>query len=548
MTPKNSTFFSLVWSLVCAVPAIAQQVDYPAISKADTLATSKESHTYDSRVVIDTMAMDMHGVEQMEKMASDTIRNDSALKLVRDGAIRKYALQDLPVAAKYDSLWMEVLYENASLSDEMFREVSQLDYEKTYPTSLSTDTLKARLKRLNQKTPFNIAYNPSLENVIKSFLFRKRELMERMLTVSQFYFPLFEQELDNHDIPLEMKYLAIVESALNPRARSRVGATGLWQFMYGTGKQYKLDVSSYVDERSDPIKSTQAASKFLSKLYDIYGDWDLVLAAYNSGPGNVNKAIRRSGGSTNYWHIRRFLPRETAGYVPAFLATMYLFEYADEHDLKGETVERAYFETDTVRVKNLITFQQISELVGVGEKELSVLNPSYKLNVIPFVEGEHHTLRLPRYAIGRFVANEAAIYAHVKKELESKESPLPELVEEAERNKIRYKVRQGDYLGKIAEQYGVGVSELRRWNGLRGSNLRVGQRLTIFPERMPRASAGNAGIPVGAKVHTVQRGDSLWTISKKYPGISVENLRQWNGISGRNLKPGTKLKLCACPS
>ena len=151
--------------------------------------------------------------------------------------------------------------------------------------------------------------------------------MERMLTASQFYFPLFEQELDNHDIPLEMKYLSIVESALNPRARSRVGATGLWQFMYGTGRQYKLNVTSYVDERSDPIKSTQAACQFLSKLYEIYGDWDLALAAYNSGPGNVNKAIRRSGGMKNYWNIRSFLPRETAGYVPAFLATMYLFEY-----------------------------------------------------------------------------------------------------------------------------------------------------------------------------------------------------------------------------
>ena len=171
---------------------------------------------------------------------------------------------------------------------------------------------------MNQKTPFNIAYNPSLENVIKSFLVRKRGLIERMLTISQFYFPLFEEQLDNHGIPLEMKYLAIVESALNPRARSRVGATGLWQFMYGTGKMYKLDVSSYVDERRDPIKSTEAACKYLSKLYDIFDDWDLALAAYNSGPGNVNKAIRRSGGYRNYWNIRRNLPRETAGYVPAF--------------------------------------------------------------------------------------------------------------------------------------------------------------------------------------------------------------------------------------
>ena len=536
---------------------MAQQKDSLVIAEIDTLAISNtgQSPTEDTEVPADTLAMDMTGVEQMEEMASDSLLNDNVLTLIQDDATRKYNLPDLPVAAKYDSLWMETLYENASLSDQMFNEISDLDYDKTYAASLPTDTLKARLVRLNQKTPFNIAYNPSLENVIKSFLFRKRDLMEKMLTVSQFYFPLFEQQLDNYDIPLEMKYLAIVESALNPKARSQVGATGLWQFMYGTGKQFDLDVSSYVDERSDPIKSTEAACQFLSQLYNIYDDWDLALAAYNSGPGNVNKAIRRSGGYKNYWNLRRYLPRETAGYVPAFLATMYLFEYADEHGLKGEKVDRAYFETDTIQVKSLITFDQISELIGVSKKELKVLNPSYKLDVIPFVEGKSHTLRLPTHAVGSFVANEEAIYAHVKNELESKESPLPQMVAEAEKNRIRYKVRSGDYLGRIAERYGVGVSQVKRWNGLRSNNLRIGQRLTIYPRRMPgdanvnaTASTTKIAIPKGAKVHTVRSGDSLWTISRKYPGISVDNLRQWNGISGKNLKPGTKLKLCACPS
>lgn len=538
----------MVWCFLFAFLVSGQQVDSLALSQKNrTLVEDTES-------TVDTLAMDMTGVEQMEQMVTDTTTDNDALRLIKDGTGSKYDLKDNPIAARYDSLWMNVLYENASLSNEMLREVSQLDYEKTYATSLSTDTLKARLQRLNQKTPFNIAYNPALENVIKSFLFRKRNLMEKMLTVSQFYFPLFEQELDNYDIPLEMKYLAIVESALNPRARSRVGATGLWQFMYGTGKQYELDVSSYVDERSDPIKSTKAACRFLSKLYDIYGDWDLALAAYNSGPGNVNKAIRRSGGYKNYWNIRRYLPRETAGYVPAFLATMYLFEYADEHGLKGQTVERPYFETDTVQVKSLITFDQISELVGVGKEELKVLNPSYKLDVIPYIGGKSHTLRLPNHAIGKFVANEDAIYAHVKKELESMESPLPKLIEEAEQNRIRYKVRSGDYLGRIAERHGVGVSQLKQWNGLRNNDLRAGQRLTIFPRYTPATAsratptASNTPILADAKVHMVKSGDSLWTISRKYPGISVENLRQWNGISGKDLKPGTTLKLCACKS
>ena len=522
--------------------------------------SSEKSATEETVIPADTLAIDISGVEQMEEMISKTDQNVDAFQVLKDGALTTYDLQDLPEAAKYDSLWMNVLYDNASLSYEMSHEISKLGYDKTYPTSLSTDTLKARLQRLNQKTPFNIAYNPSLENVIKSFLFRKRGLMEKMLTVSQFYFPIFEQELDNYDIPLEMKYLAIVESALNPRARSRVGATGLWQFMYGTGKQYGLQVTSYVDDRRDPIKATTAACQFLAKLYDIYDDWDLALAAYNSGPGNVNKAIRRSGGYKNYWNLRRYLPRETAGYVPAFLATMYLFEYAEQHGLKGKTVERPFFETDTIQVKSLITFDQISQLVGVSSDELKVLNPSYKLNVIPYVDGKTYTLRLPRYAIGKFVANEQAIYAHVKKELERKESPLPQLVKQAEQNRIRYKVRSGDYLGLIAERYGVGVSQVKQWNGLRGSNLKVGQRLTIYPRRMPGAVSSANSPKVNAntsttasnasdiKTHTVRSGDSLWTISQKYPGITVANLQKWNGISGKNLKPGTKLKLCACPS
>lgn len=508
-------------------------------------------------IPVDTMTMDMKGLEQMEQMESSTELNDNPLVLVKGGDSGAYNLQDHRLAAKYDSLWMKELYEMASLSDEMFTEVSKLDTEKPYDFDLPTDTLKARLARLNEKTPFNVAYNPSLENVIKSFLTRKRDLMNRMLTVSQFYFPLFEQELDNHDIPLEMKYLAIVESALNPKARSRVGATGLWQFMYGTGKEHGLDVSSYVDERSDPIKSTKAACEYLNRMYKIFKDWDLTLAAYNSGPGNVNKAIRRSGGYKNYWNLRRNLPRETAGYVPAFLATMYLFEYAEEHGLRGKKVERPYFETDTVHVKSLITFEQISELVGVPVEELVVLNPSYKLKAIPYVKGKDYSLRLPKQALGKFVANETAIYAHVEKELKSKESPLPALVKAAEANRIRYRVRSGDYLGKIAERYGVRVSQIKNWNGLRSNNLRIGQRLTIYP-RGSRSAPAKKKTPVtkktnvsiasaGSKVHTVQSGDSLWTISRKYPGITIENLQDWNGISGKNLKPGMKLKLCACP-
>ncbi|MDL5510238.1 LysM peptidoglycan-binding domain-containing protein [Arenibacter sp. M-2] len=503
-------------------------------------------------IPVDTTAMDMEGVEQMETMEAKDDIQDNPLFLVKGQ--KKYDLKDRPETAKFDSLWMKELYDSSSLFDSIYQDITTLEIDSVYHYNVDTDTLKARLEILNQKTPFNIVYNPSLENVIRYFLTRKRDMMSRMLTISQFYFPLFEQELDNQNVPLELKYLAIVESALNPRARSRVGATGLWQFMYGTGKMYDLDVSSYVDERSDPINSTKAASLYLKKLHDIFDDWDLALAAYNSGPGNVNKAIRRSGGYKNYWNIRRNLPRETAGYVPAFLATMYIFEYAEEHGFTRQVTDRPYFETDTIHVKSTITFNQISELVDVSEEELLFLNPAYKLKVIPYVKGKNYALRLPVDALGKFVANEKAIYAHVQNQLKSKEEPLPQIVQS--KDQITYKVRSGDFLGKIAERYGVGVSQIKNWNGLRSNNLRIGQRLTIYPRKIPSSISSastskkstNSVAAAGNKVHTVKSGDSLWTISKKYPGISIDNLRKWNGISGNDIKPGTKLKLCDCSS
>lgn len=537
MNVRSCTVF-----LVCLFFTSAS-ISAQAIQK-DSLATKPDSLNIERPLLL----------QQQENTIQDATLNVSIAK----SETKQVSLEDMGLAYAYDSLWLKELAKHEDYFKEMYAEITMSPQDSLAYLELPTDTLKARLADLNEKTPFNIAYNPSLERVIKSFLTRKRGLMQRMLTTSQFYFPMFEQELDNKNIPLEVKYLSIVESALNPRARSRVGATGLWQFMFSTGRIYGLNVSSYVDERSDPIASTKAAGKYLGKLYDIFNDWDLALAAYNSGPGNVNKAIRRSGGYTNYWNIRRNLPRETAGYVPAFLAVMYLFEYAEEHGLKGEKVERPYFETDTIHVKELITFDQISSLVGISKEELQVLNPQYKLNIIPKVKGKTYTLRLPVKHLGKFVSNEEAIYAFAKTELEKQEKPLPQLVNSSDR--IRYKVKSGDYLGKIAQRYGVGISQIKRWNGLRSNNLRIGQRLTIYPRKPVTTSntqkvAKNAPKPKPitlpndpSKVHEVQTGDSLWTISRKYPGISIDNLREWNGIRGNNLKPGTKLRLCNCSS
>ncbi len=466
-------------------------------------------------------------------------------------ALDSASIQRAETLKYVDSLeqkWFEELYNN-SLFDTIYKSVTTLDYKEVDYPELSTDTLKARLKALDAKTPFNVEYNPALESVIKSYLKHRRKSIQKLITLSAFYFPMFEHELDRHDIPLEIKYLAIVESALKPRAKSRVGATGLWQFMFGTGKMYGLDVSSYVDERSDPIKSTEAASKYLAALYKIFGDWDLALAAYNSGPGNVTKAIRRSGGYKNYWNIRHNLPRETAGYLPAFLANMYIFEYAEEHGFTKQKPKFALVETDTVTVKHMITLDQVSEAIGTPVEELQFLNPSYKLDIIPVIKGENYALRLPRSVIGKFVSNEEQIYAFAKEEFAKREKPLPQFFNATDR--IRYKVRSGDYLGKIARRYGVRVSQIKKWNGLRSNNLKIGQRLTVYP-RKPYVSKPvvqnrkpHAVKPLTGDVitYTVKEGDSLWLISQKFSGVSIQNIKDWNGISGSKLKPGMKLKI-----
>ncbi|MFI0429712.1 LysM peptidoglycan-binding domain-containing protein [Mariniflexile sp. HMF6888] len=468
------------------------------------------------------------------------------IKTQKDSLLLQKVEDDM-FTANLDEKWLKELYSN-SLYDTIYNSITELNFEEVEYPELSTELLKSRLADLSSKTPFNVEYNPGLESIIKSYLKNRRETLQRLINLSAFYFPMFERELDNHDLPLEIKYLAIVESALKPRAKSRVGATGLWQFMYGTGKMYGLDVSSYVDERSDPIKSTEAAAKYLSKLYEIFGDWDLALAAYNSGPGNVTKAIRRSGGYQNYWNIRHNLPRETAGYLPAFLATMYIFEYAEEHGFTKPRPEVALFETDTIRVKQMITLDQISEATGVEIEELQFLNPSYKLDIIPFIKGENYTLRLPRTAIGDFVTNEDKIYEFAKAEFDKREKPMPQFFDAD--TKMTHRVRSGEFLGLIARKYGVRVSDIKKWNGLRSNNLKIGQRLAIYPRNLTALATSSTSksttseaVSGGSKIYTVRSGDSLWSISQKFPGVSVQNIKDWNGISGSKLKPGMKLKI-----
>ena len=411
---------------------------------------------------------------------AQSLKDFANASLFADEKKLSYSIPDLRVAFEYDSLWLEELVKARALFSSGLPNA-----DGSVHSELKTEALKQRLATLNQKTPFDLVYSPILEREIARYLRGEATLIRKMIDLSAFYFPLFEEELDKANLPLEVKYLAIVESALDPKAESYVGAKGLWQFMYPTAKMFGLEINNYVDERMSPVKSTKAAVAYLKQLYGIFGNWDLALAAYNSGPGNVSKAIRRSGGYTNYWNIRPYLPKETADYVPRFYAIMYLFEHAEAHNLGVSSARRTYFETDTIHIKETVSFEQLSKRLPLTEEQLSLLNPEYKLKLIPYQANQPRPLRLPKAAMGQFMSAEAALYAEAKKAHEGKEKPLPELINAPER--VRYRVQSGDALSLIAKRYGVQVSQIKTWNNLKSNTIRVGQRLTVYPKRYPKS-------------------------------------------------------------
>jgi len=345
-----------------------------------------------------------------------------------------------------------------------------------------------QMESLDAQTPISLVYNDYVHSFIHLYLNKRRGQVRRMMGLGQYYFPLFESMLDRYQLPLELKYLAIVESALNPRATSYVGAKGLWQFMYSTGKIYGLEVSSYVDERSDPLKSTAAACAFMENLYDIYGDWLLVLAAYNSGPGNVNKAIRRSGGQRDFWAIRPYLPRETRSYVPAFIAVNYVFEHADFYNLEPAVIAPDHRTTDTVMTRELIVFEELSEVLSIDLEVLRFLNPNYKLDIIPSVPGKEFPLVLPLTFTDDFIALEDSLVRRAQAQIASGERKLPEYVEMNDR--IRYRVQEGDYLGKIANKYNCSVNDIMRWNNLKSTQIRAGSYLTVYVRSVRAIDSG----------------------------------------------------------
>ena len=322
-------------------------------------------------------------------------------------------------------------------------------------------------------------FNDVVKRYIEAYTGRLRNKVSFMLAAANFYMPIFEEALDTYDLPMELKYLPIIESALNPKAQSRVRASGLWQFMLRTGKAYGLESNSLVEERFDPVKSTWAAVRYLKELYGIYKDWNLVLAAYNSGPGNVNKAIRRAGGSTDYWDIYPFLPKETRGYVPGFIAANYVMTYYCEHGICPMESELPAV-SDTIHINRDLHFQQVASVCNIDIEQLRSLNPQYKKDIVPG-NSRVYALRLPNNTVGTFIERQDSIYAYDTKKLLPKRHTVAVSDGTSKNSKGAqyHKIRKGDTLGGIASRYGVSVAQIRKLNGIKGNNIRAGRSIRI---------------------------------------------------------------------
>lgn len=383
-----------------------------------------------------------------------------------------------------------------------------------------------RIIKLDLKTPMDLQYNQFVHEKIINYLTRDKKLISKMLVLKEYYFPIFEEKLDKYNLPLELKYLSIIESALNPKARSKSGATGLWQFMYNTGKQYNLDVTSYRDERQDPYKSTEAACEYFLKLYDMFGDWNLVLAAYNGGPGYIQRKIIKTN-KTDYWELRPYLRKETQNYIPLFIAANYIMHYHKKHSIEKSNLERYSQETDTLRVKTQVSFDVLSELMCISKEQIGHLNPQFKKDIFP----KETIIIIPKKVLVDFSLNEAAYYEFIEA-VKNKEILVGE-------ERVEYRVSSGDYLGKIALEHNVFVHEIKSWNNLKSSNIDVGQTLILYVKIKEKSVESNKK----EKEYIIQKGDTLWEIAQKHEGISISKIKEYNSLESDILTPGTRLVL-----
>ena len=458
-----------------------------------------------------------------------------------------------------DSL-LHLWYRNTMIDD--FDPVNEYDMDSVRFTSNVTDA--EMMRRLEAMNSFiKLPYNDVVKNYIIQYSERMTTRMGRVMGLSTYYFPIFEDILLRYGLPQELKYMAIIESMLNPVATSRAGARGIWQFMYQTGTSYGLEINSYVDERLDVEKAVDAAARYLRDAYRTFGDWALAISSYNCGAGNVSKAIRRADGKRDYWSIYPYLPRETRNYVPAFVAAMYAMTYYREYGIVPQ-MTGVPAQTDTFMIRRNLHFDQIEAVVGVPKEDLQNLNPQYVNDIIP---GNNHpyVLKLPYTWTARFLdANRDTLYAYKADSLvngrilqdqhkSSGKSTGKSSGSSSSQQRIAYKVKSGDYLGKIASKYGVTVAQIKSWNRLKSNNIQIGQTLYIYRNGGPVISQGSTGGSSSSSssssskpktvIYTVKSGDSLYKIAKNYPGVSAEDIKKANGLSSDAIRAGQKLTI-----
>lgn len=465
-----------------------------------------------------------------------------------------------PISDRLDELERDYRYEKTQTHTYDTLLMNVYNFRSDEVPVYADEVVQRRLMEIPAIIPMD--YNRYVKNFIQLYTQNRRNQVSRMLGLTKVYFPLFERELDRAGLPLELKYLSVVESALNPHARSRVGATGLWQFMLRTAKEYGLTINSFVDERKDPYKSTIAAIQYLKDAYEEYDDWLLAIASYNCGMGNVRKAILRSGGKYNFWEIMPYLPRETRGYVPAFIAAAYTFSYAPEHNLYPIYVDFSY-EQDTIQISRMdITLDEIAKFSNTGVQTLKNLNPELKIGRIPY-SNKPYVLRVPRKVSDYFATYEADIrkkfgekrqntYLAAQKSSTSRPSSPP-------KGKLVYHtVREGEVVGTIAERYHVSSRAVANWNNLYRYRIRVGQRLRIYTPPSYKASSNSVARKSNnssskkqvvanngnAQYYTVKRGDTLWEIARKHQGLRVSDILNMNpGLSPSRINVGQKIRV-----
>lgn len=479
---------------------------------------------------------------------------DSELIAVMEGNSEAEADDTVYTAEMRDSL-LQLWYKNSTIVNYDALHEYDMDSVK-FSSNVSDEEMMRRLEAMNSF--ISLPFNENVKNYIILYSEKMPSRMGRVLGLSNYYFPIFEDILNRYDLPEELKYMAVVESMLNPTATSHAGAKGIWQFIYSTAKSYGLEINSYVDERMDIEKSMDAAARYLRDAYRIFGDWALAISSYNCGAGNVSKAIRRAGGSKDYWSIYRYLPRETRGYVPAFVGAMYAMTYSKEYGIVPQNVGMPV-QTDTFEIKKNLHFAQINGKIGVPMEDLRQLNPQYFNDIIP---GSNHsyTLKIPVSWTKTFMDTPIdSIYAFKSDSLLSQKivKDVKRAGTQSSQQRISYKVKSGDYLGRIASRYKVSVNQLKKWNNLRSSNIRVGQILYIYPNgSYPTTTSSSSGSKSSSKTsassskpksssvtYTVKSGDSLYKIAKKYPGISADNIKKANGLKNDNIRPGQKLRI-----